>query len=229
MALNGFNCGIFDQIVLIRTMSKTYIRCSNNHYFNANYTACPHCQNLSENSDPRASNTTTNTETMDGSTVIMEDGRPVTPRKSGQMEGATFIFNGPTSDGSDSGHTVVVGRPQPGVPSQEAAVHRKLMGWLVSFSISKFGVDFRLYEGQNLLGRGANCSIRITEDPSVSSEHATMLCRQGRFYLQDKMSTNPSFINDSELPPGVTQEIFDGDKLTVGKTILWVRFAPNGE
>jgi hypothetical protein len=162
------------------------------------------------------------------STVIMDgSGAPSRTVMPGEQT-ETHRFPGPTGSGGSSDRTIVVGadRPTSGPVVGPAAAQRKLTGWLVSFTLSPFGVDFRLFEGQNVIGRDSKCTVRLSEDSSVSSEHAILLCRNGKYYLQDKMSTNPSFLNGEELPPGHTSEIRDGDELTIGKTKLWIRFAP---
>jgi len=128
----------------------------------------------------------------------------------------------------DDGRTVVVSSAkksgEPGdVPKSTPS--RKLVGWLVSYTINELGIDFRLYEGQNNIGRDGKNTIRITEDSSISSHHATILCRGGQFYLRDEMSTNPSFVNGEEVMPGNTIKLKDGDSIMVGKTVLLIRFS----
>jgi len=132
------------------------------------------------------------------------------------------------SPGTDSGRTMVVPSKKAGQSQEEPtrpSPSRKLVGWLVSYSLSDLGVDFRLYEGQNNIGRDAKNTVRITEDGSISSHHATILYRGGQFYLRDEMSTNPSFVNEQEVLPGMTAKLADGDNIRVGKTSLLLRFS----
>jgi hypothetical protein len=102
---------------------------------------------------------------------------------------------------------------------------RKLVGWMVSYSLNEFGIDFRLYEGQNTIGRDINSTIRITDDNLISSKHGTILFRNGSLYYKDEMSTNPSFLNEYEIMPGETVKIKDGDSLKIGKNDFILRLS----
>jgi hypothetical protein len=161
------------------------------------------------------------------STLIMEGaGKGHLSKPRVETEG-TWPSPLPGSGGGTGDKTIVVGpsRPRGEGPPASPTAQRKLTAWLISFTLSPFGVDFRLFEGQNNIGRDAKNSVRITEDSSVSSEHATILCRGEKFFLQDKLSTNPSYVNGEELLPGATIELKDGDELTIGKTVFRIRFA----
>ena len=102
---------------------------------------------------------------------------------------------------------------------------RKLVGWMVSYSLNEFGIDFRLYEGQNTIGRDISSTIRITDDNLISSKHGTILFRNGSLYYKDEMSTNPSFLNEYEIMPGETVKIKDGDTLKIGRNEFIVRLS----
>jgi hypothetical protein len=102
---------------------------------------------------------------------------------------------------------------------------RKLVGWMVSYSLNEFGIDFRLYEGQNTIGRDISSTIRITDDNLISSKHGTILYRNGSLYYKDEMSTNPSFLNENEIMPGETVKIKDGDSLKIGRNEFIVRLS----
>lgn len=102
---------------------------------------------------------------------------------------------------------------------------RKLVGWLVSFTLDESGRDFRLFEGKNLLGRNLSNDIRISQDGKISGEHATILYRGESFYVKDEMATNPSFHNEKEIKPGQTVEVKDGDTLKFGSNTFILRKA----
>ncbi len=93
---------------------------------------------------------------------------------------------------------------------------RKLVGWLVSYSLDPLGIDFKLFEGRNTVGRAAEHNIKLIQDPKVSSHHATILFRNGGFYVKDEMASNPSLVNEVEIDPGQTVQVQDGDILTFG-------------
>lgn len=104
-------------------------------------------------------------------------------------------------------------------PQRQAPQNRKLVGWLVSFTIHPNGVDFRLYEGKNIIGSEPNCDI-VLQDSGVSSRHLTILYRAGKFRFKDEMSTNGTFINGEMVEEG---ELQDGDIIRLGETELKFR------
>lgn len=95
---------------------------------------------------------------------------------------------------------------------------RKIVGWLISYTHDAMGIDYRLYEGNNTIGRNAGNDVTVAGDPSISGHHATVLFKKGRFYLKDEMAANGTFINEEEIEVGQPLEIKDGDMLRFGKT-----------
>ena len=96
---------------------------------------------------------------------------------------------------------------------------RRLRGWLVSFDIEDFGVDFKILEGRNMIGSKSSSEITI-QDPQVSSVHALILCRKDRFLLSDEMSSNGTTLNGEDLSPRDPSELNDGDEIKIGNTTL---------
>ncbi len=98
---------------------------------------------------------------------------------------------------------------------------RKFVGWLVSYTLDPMGVDFKIYEGRNIIGRDMECNISIN-DNMVSSKHALLLFRAGKYSITDQQSTHGTFVNerDIDLEPCYLQ---DGDEIRMGKTILKFR------
>ncbi|MCX7652446.1 MAG: FHA domain-containing protein [Bacteroidia bacterium] len=109
----------------------------------------------------------------------------------------------------------------PGVTPQMRPVpqNRKIVGWLISFTIHPNGVDFRLYEGRNTIGSDPKCDITLN-DPGASGHHMTILYRAGQFLFRDELSTNGTFINGEMLNEG---KLNDGDIIRIGKTELRFR------
>lgn len=70
-----------------------------------------------------------------------------------------------------------------------------------------------LAEGENLIGRSPNCGIWI-DGISVSREHAHIIIANGRALVEDRRSTNGTFVNGERIaaPHAVT----DGTALTFG-------------
>ncbi len=156
----------------------------------------------------------------DDNTRIFQRGKPVEDK-----EDHTKITMGNQSpseskDNSsyDSDSTIIQGMGT-------SSVKRKLVGWLVSFTLDESGRDFRLFEGKNMLGRNLSNDIRIPQDGKVSGKHATILFRGNSFYVKDEMATNPSFHNDEEIKPGQTVDVKDGDALKFGSNTFILRKA----
>ncbi len=98
---------------------------------------------------------------------------------------------------------------------------RKLVGWLVSYTLDPLGVDFKLYEGRNIIGRDMDCGITVN-DNMVSSKHAVLLFRAGKYSITDSQSSHGTFVNDAdiELDPYYLQ---DGDVIRIGQTVFKFR------
>lgn len=100
--------------------------------------------------------------------------------------------------------------------SSNSSFSRKLVGWLVSYSLDPNGKDFRLFEGKNLIGSSSENDI-VIPDPTVSKKHFTILQRHGKFLIKDEFSTNGTFVNGEMLSEG---ELRYGDIITIGNTSL---------
>jgi hypothetical protein len=98
---------------------------------------------------------------------------------------------------------------------------RRLVGWLVTYSFDKMGIDFKLYEGRNIIGRDADCSITIN-DRMVSGKHAILLFRADKYSITDSQSAHGTFVNDEdiELEP---RYLKDGDVIRMGETVFKFR------
>jgi hypothetical protein len=78
---------------------------------------------------------------------------------------------------------------------------------------SAFPRALTLCEGQNLIGRDADCDVRI-DDPSISKRHCRLDCNGNHFVIRDLGSTNGTFVNNEP----VKRTSFDpGDVLRIGK------------
>jgi hypothetical protein len=97
---------------------------------------------------------------------------------------------------------------------------RKIVGWLISYTLDPMGIDYRLYEGNNTIGRNPGNDMIIAGDPSISGHHATLLFKKGSFYLKDEMAANGTFINDEELEVGQPHAVQDGDTLRFGNSVF---------
>lgn len=59
-----------------------------------------------------------------------------------------------------------------------------------------------LMEGENVVGRAANCSV-VLDDASVSRQHAAVIVRDGKVTLKDLGSRNHTFLNGSQVGSAV--------------------------
>lgn len=83
-----------------------------------------------------------------------------------------------------------------------------------------------LMEGENLIGRGEEMSVRIDED-GVSRRHARIVAAAGRFTLEDLGSKNGTYLRDRRLEEPA--EITDGAAFRLGRTALVFRVPRRGE
>jgi pSer/pThr/pTyr-binding forkhead associated (FHA) protein len=104
---------------------------------------------------------------------------------------------------------------------------RKIVGVLATFTWHPSGDVFVVREGKNFIGAGTvlsegghrPCDVHIVSDPTLSKEHALILCRAGRFDLVDQKSQNGTYLNDALVPIQGT-ELPNNSKIKVGSTIL---------
>lgn len=97
---------------------------------------------------------------------------------------------------------------------------RKIVGWLISYSINSLGVDFKLYEGSNSIGRSNNNTIVLSHDSLVSDRHLSILFRKDKYWIRDEMSATGTILNNVDIDLDKIYEMHDGDILQVGSTIF---------
>lgn len=182
--------------------------CPNGHYYNASLSDCPYC--------PKAQNTQIPSVVNDDKTIIHHAGNEGNSDK-------TQLFTPPANEGNlDKTRIVNAPEHQPIIQLGQARNNRKLVGWLVSYTIDENGVDFKLFEGRNSIGADSGNDIVIANDSSISSKHLTILFRLGTFKYKDELSTNGTFINEQIGDEG---NLADGDTIKLGNTIFRFRSA----
>ncbi|HAF29653.1 MAG TPA: hypothetical protein DCG75_11465 [Bacteroidales bacterium] len=203
---------------MIMTNFKT---CNNGHNYDAGkYAVCPFCPVNNVNSDyeqtmkefKRTQLLNDPNDNQFDKTMINEETKDLKTTLSGGGSGSatqnplsrTTIVNR-----SDSKSETVI----------DQTVKRKIVGWLVTFSIDDYGQDFKLFVGKNRIGSGKNCDILIN-DSSVSGEHATILFREDEFLIKDNFSTNGTKINGVTTDEG---KLKDGDELRLGNTVFKIK------
>jgi len=123
--------------------------------------------------------------------------------------------------GETAANAVTVGATAPDVRKTVtlSALHRApVVGWLVALNGRQKGEDFRLREGQNIIGSSAGLEVTL-DDPAVSAQHASVRYREGAFSLTDLDSTNGTYLNDGP-EPVARVDLKDNDVVRVGEISL---------
>jgi hypothetical protein len=71
-----------------------------------------------------------------------------------------------------------------------------VVGWFVAMNGDQKGEDFRVHDGQNILGSGSEATICI-RDATVSARHASLRHKDQKFFLTDLDSSNGTYLNDA--------------------------------
>lgn len=164
--------------------------CSNGHVYDSKLGSCPYCPSV-------GSSLSTETYSADSGSNIDQPSE---------------------KDKTTNSRTVIVS-PEGNVEASSSKDMRRLIGWLVSYSLKKEGEDYRLYEGRNLISSDGGAHIQLS-DPAVSSPHCMILYRLGKIKIKDELSTNGTYVNGVEIEES---ELKDGDVIKVGKTELKFR------
>lgn len=224
-------------------MANEYKQCPNGHYYQG--AQCPYCKtNNNYGGSPTSTKTevfenqcSAETETIGGyqqSTIQMPNAGSRGGEKTTVIDGGTIV-GGPGARPASAGRPPMSGRTIFGdedktetvsTPSGEIVKRvyretRKLVGWLVSYTLDPMGIDFKLYEGRNIIGRDMDCNITVN-DSMVSSRHAVLLFRAGKYSITDSQSSHGTFVNnrDIELEPCY---LSDGDIIQIGQTTFKFR------
>ena len=96
----------------------------------------------------------------------------------------------------------------------ENETRRSVVGWIVAQNGNHRGMDFRLFDGKNVIGTAADCDIVIT-DPFLSARHCTVRCENGNFVVIDLDSKNGTYVNQKRASK---EELIDNDTVRLGKT-----------
>ena len=210
-------------------MQGEFKQCPNGHYYQG--VSCPYCKTRNQ-----AGNTTSlKTEAFVGG----EDDQT----RTADPYGGNTTGGGTKTTVIDGQETIVSGKQKPtagycrtvfgdeeeetqnpnvqAVPKKESRYGRKLVGWLVTYSFDELGVDYKLYEGRNIIGRDVDCNITVN-DGRMSGKHAVLLFRANKYSLTDSQSSHGTFVNDEdiELEP---RYLKDGDIIRMGTTVFKFR------
>ncbi|MGH9957269.1 MAG: FHA domain-containing protein [Pyrinomonadaceae bacterium] len=182
------------------------------HPMDPNWDSCPYCEN--------ARRTKARTEAHAGASASSEDRG--TRTGGGSAGGRRETKAVPSGLSSDTGG-------QAGVEDT-----RRILGILVTYTWRPEGQLFTVREGKNFIGAGdissetshRRCEILIETDPMLSSEHALILCRHGRYDLIDQKSSNGTFL-DGDLVPIAGTTLQNYAEIRTGSTVwTFVMIAP---
>ena len=209
---------------------KGFKKCPNGHWYKEGLTACPYCPGSSGLSGKNEQ-----VQKKEGNDLPTEflgtDAPTVTERGK-----STVIINTPESQSpvqktpqnqsipNPANRTIFIDEVETTTAGGNVKVEseyratRRLVGWLVTYSLDPLGVDFKIYEGKNSIGRDINCNITIN-DKMVSSRHATLLFRANKYRIKDELSSHGTFVNGEDIDDE-NFELQDGDIIKIGETFL---------
>jgi Mg-chelatase subunit ChlD len=85
--------------------------------------------------------------------------------------------------------------------------------------IGEIGGVVLLGQGRTTIGRDPHNDIAVDND-AISSEHAVIEVRNGRYWLEDRRSTNGTMLGDQNLVPGQPVQLKGGDHIKLGEIEL---------
>jgi hypothetical protein len=103
------------------------------------------------------------------------------------------------------------GQPTFVLPSAPQRSDLTLFGYL--YDPETPATRFALRQGDNTLGAGHNNDI-VIDRPAVSWNHALVICRNSKVFLQDSASTNGTFVNARRIDR--PRQLHNGDEVRFG-------------
>lgn len=202
-------------------------QCPNGHFYQESLSECPYCQNssgsLSDNKtvgiDLDTAGTTqiqpTSGDAISTSTKTQVIGDFGTDLPTAPVPPANPINNNRTVFGDE---VVEIGADGTQKVKFQQRSTRKLVGWLVSYSFDPMGVDFKLFEGRNVIGHDVECNITVN-DGLMSGKHAILLYKNDKYKISDNMSSHGTFVNNIDIEDE-HYELHDGDIIKLGGTVF---------
>jgi hypothetical protein len=110
--------------------------------------------------------------------------------------------------------------PSPGRRTVLLTDKRKapVVGWFVALTGEQKGEDFRIHDGQNVIGSAPDADIQL-RDTAVSGKHASLRYKDQKFFLTDLDSSNGTFVNEGATPIA-REELKDNDIVRIGEVSL---------
>lgn len=196
-------------------------KCPQGHTYKADLDECPICNSGKNMEFPRIQGEATQIiPGLDGETFGLKtttDDVPIQVNNAEidpHMDFAKTMVEEEVQEEDESG--AIVNR-------KETRSASRLVGWLVTYTLDPNGVDFRLFEGRNIIGKDFDCRVCVN-DPKVSGQHAILLFRNDKFRLKDNLSTNGTLVNGEDIDDD-SVVLHDGDIIQVGDTVFLFRTA----
>lgn len=195
-------------------------KCPNGHQYDSSIYGdnCPFCPS-STKVNPDGS-TKVNPDDFNGKTRVNDWGGGSSERETKP----TIPFGEDIGFGhEDQGKTVIrnVGRTSESGASGQGG-ERKIIGVLVSFAENPKGELYKVYEGNNTIGRDPSCHIHFPKDKSMSQRHLVIqyVSARGVVRAADQGSSNGTYVNGVCYAMGDTIELKTNDVIILGATKL---------
>ena len=211
-------------------------KCDIGHFYKEDLSACPYCPGETVATDNSVGNDLNKTVVSGGGNPSADSDNVSTQVFGSQGNNTdsdkTKVFGseGAAASGQpkrDLNRTFIAGvSNEASVPAVSASIDsaprsaRRIVGWILSYTLDPMGVDYRIYEGNNSIGREPGNSITITKDTTISGKHSNILYKKGKFYIKDEMAANGTFVNDEELEIEKAYDLKDGDIIKLGNTVF---------
>jgi len=207
-------------------------KCENGHFFKEDLSACPYCpSSKGASNNASASNDLNKTMVAGASTSNHDSAKTDVFGSQNSSSDQTKVFGagaGASSQPKRDLNRTYIGGVTDAEESGEGGSKiestprstRKIVGWIISYSLDPMGVDYRIYEGNNTIGRDAGNTITITKDPTISGKHVNILYKKGSFWIKDEMAANGTFVNGDELEIEKAYSLNDGDEIRLANTVF---------
>ncbi len=188
--------------------------CKNGHNYDESLPACPFCpsEDFEKTLVDNSSNIENNSKPADK--TVIDNSPPQLYKTRANLQANSF----------NNEKTVIISTGQqvnPNSGSNSINSGSKLVGWPVTFDLDPRGKDFRLYEGRNRIGKKESNDI-VINSPTVSDEHAIILFRNNKFIIEDKLSTNGTYVNDTLIED--KNLLNENDEIKIGNFKFKIKF-----
>jgi hypothetical protein len=138
---------------------------------------------------------------------------PISPATPTAAEGSQIV-------GISEGHMIVeasaTGAPARSPFDSGSTPRKKIVGWLMTFSINPSGQAYRLTEGTNTLGSDPRCDLVIPNEPSIGRRHATITARNGKLAIQEDHGSRGVTLNGVNIAGRGAPSLKNLDRLRIG-------------